>query len=339
MTVNDENLQPSSKSGVLQSRIRDRERQAALGRGLGALLRSRAAGQDGEPATQPLPQLDIADEPRPFTGAQPRALLERIQGLRKSGSGQALQALLDAYGSGAEGASAAGRGVLDLPEGEGVSIGGAIYPLAREFTVVMMDLERIHPNPFVPLSKVNKEGLDRLVQSIRAHGFLRPLVVMPSTLGNVVGSQTYWLISGERSWQAARLMGMQSVPVRIHEVSPREAIQMILADDLHAQRLPTMDRAHLCGVLHGQMAMTIEEMAERLAVPVQTVAQTLRFLALDHEIQESLSNQQLDEDAALALVDVEDRELRMELWRYALRYRWNGARVRRAVRARTRSAA
>lgn len=337
MTDHPEDSQEYVKTGILQSRIRDRERQAALGRGLGALLQTRSASHEGaESPGQPLPELDLNQVARPFAGSQPRALLERIQGLRKSGSGQGLQALLDAYGpTGSPASTTASNGRGAVEEGDGrIALHGSLYPVAREHTAVMMDLALIHPNPFVPLSRIDKSGLDRLCDSIREHGFLRPLVIMPSTLGNVIGAQTFWLISGERSWQAARIMGMRTVPVRVLEVAPREALQMILVDEWHSQRLPTMDRARLCGVLHDQMGMSTEEMAERLAVPYQQVTQTLRYLALDPDIQDSLNSEQISEKAAQALIEVPSHTLRLELWRYAVRYKWNAARIERAVKAR-----
>lgn len=364
MAEQEENGQQFVRAGILQARIRDRERQAALGRGLGALLQNRQQPpppveeeQEEAPSAQqqpvaPLPTLSIEDRPtpqvsRPPVGMQGRALLDRISGMRRGEPGQAFQALFQAMGPSPEEPATDEQPIpalsrpMPVRQPDAISdddlmvpVRGATFPLARDFMVLMMDLELIHPNPFVPLSRIDKDGLDRLIESIKAHGFLRPLVVMPSTLGNVVGTQTYWLISGERSWQAARIMGTQRVPVRIHEVAPREAIQMVLADDWHIQRLPAMDRARLCGVLREQMGMDVEEISERLAVPADQIESTLRYLDLESEIQDSLNNGQLSEAAAQALCDVEDPDLRMDIWKYAVRHRWNPARIERALRAR-----
>ncbi len=351
MAEHDDSHNEFVKPGVLGSRIRDGARQAALGRGLAILLQNRAeqTPEDEETAIAPLPSLDIEDTPAPPPVPRPpaigqRALLDRIQGIHRAEPGQAFQALFQAMQPDDEHPHEQPIPALtrtqtpsrtaDLDGDLMVPIHGASFPLARDFMVVMMDLELIHPNPFVPLSRIDKDGLDRLMDSIKAHGFLRPLVVMPSTLGNVVGAQTYWLISGERSWQAARIMGTRRVPVRIHEVAPREAIQMVLADDWHIQRLPAMDRARLCGVLREQMGMLVDEIAERLAVSEHLVEITLRYLELEPEMQDSLNNNHLSEPAAQALLDVDDHELRLELWKYAVRYRWNPARIERAVRMR-----
>lgn len=347
------------RPGVLQSRILNRGRQNALGRGLGVLLSTMGPkAQESEQATTtPLPRLEITREEPPQEAYQPRAtgvhrnaLLSRLQGTHREESGQGFAALFRAVSAATETTpaglaaqaavepspriAAASPGAPSGAEGRTATVAGRQFPLASDFLVVMMDLNLIQPNPFVPLSHINREALDRLMGSIKAHGFLRPLVVMPSTLGSVTGGQVYWLISGERSWQVARLLGMDHVPVRVQEVSPREAIQMVLAEEWHLQRLPPMDRAHLCGVLSDQMGMTVEEIAERLAVGVDEITATLAYLQLDSEIQNSLNTGELSEPTARALLPIEDTELREEIWKYALRYQWGPARIERALRER-----
>jgi ParB family chromosome partitioning protein len=341
-----ESSQHFVKLGILQSRIRDRERQAALGRGLGALLHGRT-NQNGEGilVRKPLPRLPLTDDGDDASGVHHGALLERIKGSHRSDTGAAMQALFHAMGAGtvpetdgaADGAPLASRrrNKAAISDGETtVTLQGVQFHLATDQTAVMMDLDLIHPNPFVPLSRILKEDLDRLILTIKAHGFLRPLVVMPSTLGDLVGSQTFWIISGERLWQAARILGIEQVPVRIHEVSPREAIQLVLVEDWHAASLPVMDRARLCGVLQEQMGMDIAEMRERLAVSEPELRAALRYLDLPLEMQESLNDGELSEDAAQALLEIEDERTRQHLYRYAIRFNWNAFRVRRAVQRR-----
>ena len=353
------------RPGVLQSRIQNRERQNALGRGLGVLLGGPKLEESEEaPQTQPaqpLPKLEIqqktqeeryqypSPEARP-SGVQHGALLNRLSGQHRERPAQGLNALFRAMPP-AEGDA---NGQYNAPQPQGgienvsapqtvvgtggvamVNVGGRQFPLARDFLIVMMDLSLIQPNPFVPLSRIDREALDRLMESIRTHGFLRPLVVMPSTLGNVMGGQTYWLITGERSWQVARILGIERVPVRIQDVAPKEAIQMVLADEWHLQHLPSMDRARLCSVLTEQMNMDPDEIAERLAIDKEQVEETLLLLQLDQNIQDSLSNGHITEAAALALAQIEEPVIRQELFKYTVRYRWNPVRIDRALRART----
>ncbi len=357
------------RPGVLQSRIQNRERQNALGRGLGVLLSSGLKGDEAElrPQTQPqgpLPKLELPQgpggqedtyqfpsqtpEPRPF-GVQRGALKSRLGGQNREQSAQGLSALFRAMPSSNEGETATQMAprpqvrsdILAAPQTVGgtsgmpmASIGGHQFPLAQDFLIVMMDLNLIQPNPFVPLSRIDRQALDGLVESIRSHGFLRPLVVMPSTLGSVMGGQTYWLITGERSWQVARILGIESVPVRIQDVAPREAIQMVLADEWHLQHLPSMDRARLCSVLSEQMGMDADEIAGRLAIDREQVEETLLLLNLDQNIQDSLSNGHITEAVALAFAQIDDPTLRQEIFKYAVRYRWNSVRIDRALRER-----
>ncbi len=359
------------KPGVLQSRIMNRQRQSALGRGLGSLLSTMGPGtrELEESQTQsPLPTLEIVDQepaetvddPRP-EGVRRSALLSRIQGLHRSESAQGLDALFRAVSKANEPSAsnttteAPSYSFQEAPPAQSyppgdvasapaaplqgsdiamVSVGNRQLPLSRDFTVVMMNVSLIQPNPFVPLSRIDREGLERLRESIKAHGFLRPLVVMPSTLGSLSGGDTYWLIAGERSWQIARLLGMETVPVRVSDVSPREAIQMILAEDWHIQRLPAMDRARLCMVLIEQMGMTVEEVAERLAVDMAEIEGTLSYLRLEIDLQDRLNNGQISEPVARSLAGIEDPELREDITAYTLRYKWTPGRIERAIKAR-----
>ncbi|GEM_PF-2506929 len=356
------------RPGVLQARILNKQRQSALGRGLSALLSTMGPGsrESEEVQTQaPLPTLEIVDQEPSESGDESRpdgvrrsALLSRIQGSHRSESAQGLSALFNAVSKASETPTSSvmtqapglppretpavpndlvrGRssGVPQTIDSGMVIVGSNQFPLSREFTVVMMNVNLIQPNPFVPLSRIDRAGLERLRESIKAHGFLRPLVVMPSTLGSLSGGDSYWLIAGERSWQIARLLGMETVPVRITDVSPREAIQMILAEDWHIQRLPPMDRARLCSVLIEQMGMTLEDVSERLAIDVAELDGTIGYLQLEIDLQDRLNNGQISEPVARALTSIEDPELREDISAYTLRYNWGPQRIERAIEER-----
>ena len=358
------------RPGVLQARILNKQRQNALGRGLSSLLSTVGPGdRESEEAQKqaPLPTLEIVDqeplesgdESRP-DGVRRSALLSRIQGSHRSESAQGLNALFNAVSKASDtptsnvmtqaprlparetsaapndlvGGRSASSGVPQTIDTGMVMVGNNQFPLSREFTVVMMNVALIQPNPFVPLSRIDRAGLERLRESIKAHGFLRPLVVMPSTLGSLSGGNSYWLIAGERSWQIARLLGMETVPVRITDVAPREAIQMILAEDWHIQKLPPMDRSRLCSVLVEQMGMTLEDVSERLAIDVAEIEGTISYLQLEIDLQDRLNNGQLSEPVARALTSIEDPELREDITAYTLRYNWTPGRIEQALKTR-----
>ncbi len=317
--------------------------RTALGRGLDSLLATLGPNTQDE-AAMPLPRLKIDGDMRTNRplGVKSGALLNRLQSSYRH-TGQAMNALLEAMPTVDQEAprttmestavdADVWRGSTPTPfagtsEAEECTI-------ASGFNIIMMETHLIHPNPFVPLSKIDRDGLDRLAESIRVHGFLRPLVVMPSTVGPVLGSEGYWLITGERSWQVARLLGLQRIPVRVQEVSPREAIQIILAEDWHAQRLPAVDRAQLCDVLLTQMGMSVDGIAQRLAVDFEDVEATLSYLTLDGDIQESMTSGVISEAITRLLITIPDTQLRHELWRYTIRYQWSPQRLQRAIKQR-----
>lgn len=339
MTTNSEGTGEATPSsgfgrGALRRRIQNPEARV-LGRGLSALL---PAGADDQEPADLLPEMPVGGEDdtdeQPSRVYQRTGLLDRLKISAAEYRPAGLATLMQAYDTVAGPAPAEPAPVRFEPVPGAAPAADPAFPQADDFRIVLMDLDLIQPNPFVPLSRIDRVGLQRLRESIKAHGFLRPLVVMPSTLRDMRSRQTYWLVSGERSWQVARLLGVERVPVRIHDVSPREAIQMILADDWHIQRLLPTDQAKLCRVLTTQMGMSPDEVAERLAVDLGEVQSSLAFLDLDEEMQDSLDRGHMTVEAARALLAVTDPDLRRRFWRYTVRYGWSAKRIEKAYQRR-----
>ncbi|MEK7215630.1 MAG: ParB/RepB/Spo0J family partition protein, partial [Chloroflexota bacterium] len=325
-----------TKPRALQRRAELRDRQAALGRGLSSLM---TADQAEAPRSAALPQVlisggDDSDE-QPSRVYQRAGLLYRLRLTPVDERSTGLSSLMQAYnkvGASPTEVATAKTGAAEIASAAAPA--GTEFPLADDYRVVLMDLDLIQPNPFVPLSRIDPEGLRRLRESVKAHGFLRPLMVMPSPMRDLRSRQTFWLVSGERSWQVARILGIDLVPVRICDVSPREAIQMVLADDWHIQRLLPTDQAKLCRVLTTQMGMSTGEVAERLAVEVPEVDSALAFLELEPEIQDSLDRGHITVGAATALLAVPDARLRQHYWHNTVRFGWNAKRITKAYQAR-----
>jgi ParB family chromosome partitioning protein len=173
-----------------------------------------------------------------------------------------------------------------------------------------VDVDLIVPNPSQPRAFISEESLQELAESIREHGVIQPLLVTSSASNGV-----YQLIAGERRLRAARLAGLQRVPVIVKEAASRELLELALVENLQRQDLNPLEEAQAYRRLADDFSLTQEEIAGRVGRSRAAVANTMRLLALSDEIKESLASAAISEGHARALLGIEQDEARREAWR------------------------
>src|SRR4030042_6287651 len=102
--------------------------------------------------------------------------------------------------------------------------------------IVQLDPSQIQPNPLQPRGVISPDSLQDLVDSIKEHGILEPIVVAHTPAG-------YQIIAGERRWRAAKLAGLEMVPVIIKETSPKGMLEMALVENVQRTDLNPIERA------------------------------------------------------------------------------------------------
>lgn len=296
------NLPPAKGTpavGPLAARIAQRQQQGGFTRALGVLF-----GRTMEAAPPHEAPAGESEEERasPALGLNQGALLSRLQGTHRSQLNRGFYALLEAAGPPAPGE--------EHPE----------EVAASEYRVILADAGMVLPNPFLPPMVIDEGDLDLLAQSVRELGVLEPLQVMPTPEADADGRRCYWVILGERHRQAAARAGLTRLPVIVREVSPRAGLQMFLQQYVHTRPVSILVRAHIYHILTSQMGMMVDEVAERVGVPLEELETDLALLELEEPIQESLRRARLERAQASVLLKVPDRETRMALWQYAVRY-------------------
>ena len=172
-----------------------------------------------------------------------------------------------------------------------------------------IDVDLIVPNPHQPRTTFNEEALDQLVESLREHGVLQPLLVSSSNAEGV-----YQLIAGERRLRAARLAGLTRVPVIVKEAATRELLELALVENLQREDLNPIEEAIAYQRLGGEFGITQEEIAKRVGRSRTAVANTMRLLALSDEIKQSLAKGTISEGHGRALLSIEDAAARRKAW-------------------------
>ncbi len=188
---------------------------------------------------------------------------------------------------------ALGRGLSSLlPEGT----------LEETPEVFFCPLEAIRPSPYQPRLKKD-EGLEELAASVREKGILQPLLVREVTPG------LYELVAGERRFRAAKLAGLERVPVIVRDLSPQEALELALIENLQREDLNPIEEARGYARLLEEFGLTQEEIAQRVGRDRSTIANALRLLKLPPDIQEDVLEGRLSAGHARALLSLPHESL------------------------------
>ncbi len=147
--------------------------------------------------------------------------------------------------------------------------------------VVLARLADIVPSPLQPRKHFVDGALDELVDSIREHGVIQPLIVRK------VGGGLE-LIAGERRWRACQKLGVDTVPVIAREASDRDVLEMALIENLQREDLNPVEEAEAYVRLAKEFGMTQEEIAGRVGKSRAAVANAMRLLDLSDAAQEHL---------------------------------------------------
>ena len=178
--------------------------------------------------------------------------------------------------------------------------------------IIQQDINQLQPNPLQPRGAITPESLVDLVDSIREHGILEPLVVAKTPAG-------YQIIAGERRWRASKLAGLTHVPVIVRETSPKGMLEMALVENVQRVDLNPLDRAKGFERLMNEFGLTTSEIAVRIGKSVAYVSNSLRLLSLPDALKDGLLSGLISEGHARALAAIDDPSLMIEAYKIILR--------------------
>lgn len=180
-------------------------------------------------------------------------------------------------------------------------------------TVHDVPIDAIGPNPRQPRQAMSPETLQELADSIKEHGLIQPLIV--SLLGEgVLGSEPrYELIAGERRLRAARLAGLDRVPVIIKEATAQESLELALVENVQRADLNPLEEATAYRQLVEEFGLTQDRVADRVGKSRTTVTNTLRLLGLPDEVKTALLQGVISEGHARALLALDNALLQLAL--------------------------
>lgn len=163
-------------------------------------------------------------------------------------------------------------------------------------------LDAIVPSPLQPRREFREDQLNELMESIREHGIISPLVVRD------VNGQLE-LIAGERRWRAARLSGLEHVPVIVREASDRDVLEMALIENIQREDLNPIEEAEAYQRLSKDFHLTQENIAKRVGKNRATVANTIRLLELAPSVATMVAQGQISSGHAKVILGLKHHSL------------------------------
>lgn len=164
--------------------------------------------------------------------------------------------------------------------------------------VTYLPVDQILANPNQPRQVMEDEALQDLAASIREHGILQPLILS----ADPQQSGQYYLIAGERRLRAARLAGLEQVPVLFRQVTDQERLELALIENVQRADLSPLETAEAYQQLHEAFNLSHDEIAAQVGKSRTAVSNTLRLLKLAEPVRSALADGKITEGHARALL-------------------------------------
>mgnify|MGYP005988964399 CR=1 FL=1 len=170
-------------------------------------------------------------------------------------------------------------------------------------SVELVALDQIIPSTLQPRREFGPAALSELVNSIREHGIIQPLIVRKK-------GELLELIAGERRWRASRELGLQEIPVIVREASDQDVLEMALIENLQRQDLNPIDEAAGYARLVKEFKLKQVDIAKRVGKSRASVANAMRLLDLSDELQAWVADTTLSVGHAKAILSLKEEKPR-----------------------------
>src|SRR3989344_416057 len=178
--------------------------------------------------------------------------------------------------------------------------------------IVKISVNELQSNPLQPRGVITPESLVDLVDSLKEHGILEPLVVAKTPAG-------YQIIAGERRWRASKLAGLKTVPVLIKETTPQGMLEMAIVENVQRTDLNAIDRAKAFERLITEFGLTNSEICQRIGKSPAYISNSLRLLTLPDALKDGLLTGLITEGHARALAAIDEPRMIVEAYKIILK--------------------
>ncbi len=187
-------------------------------------------------------------------------------------------------------------------------------------------LDQIQVNPYQPRTHFDRTALEELAESIRVQGIIQPITVRK------LSDQEFQLISGERRFQASKIAGLKAIPAYIRTADDQQMVEMALIENIQREDLNAIEIALSYQRLLEECNLKQEELGDRVGKNRTTVNNYLRLLRLPPDIQAGIRDQQISMGHARAIINVEDVEKQLYIFKKTIEEGLSVRKVEQLVR-------
>lgn len=179
--------------------------------------------------------------------------------------------------------------------------------------VIELAIEQIEVNPFQPRTQFNEENLKELAGSIQELGIIQPITVRK------LGFNEFQLVSGERRFRAAKMIGLATIPAYVRIANDQESLEMALVENIQRQDLDPIEIGLSYQRLIDEISLTQEQLSTRVGKKRSTIANYMRLLKLDPIVQTGIRDGFLSMGHGRALINIENKEDQLSLYQKVIK--------------------
>lgn len=200
-----------------------------------------------------------------------------------------------------------GKGLNSLFNEEDIEEVTSDITKSSEGDIKKVRMSLIEPNKKQPRRHFDEEKITALADSIKEHGLIQPIIITPSD------NNMYKIVAGERRWRAAKKANLKEIPAVIRKYSEEQVAEIALIENLQRENLNPIEEAIGYNLLMDEFNLTQELISQRVGKSRSAIANSLRLLSLEDEIQKMLILGTLTSGHARAILSLDDKELRIAL--------------------------
>ncbi len=175
-------------------------------------------------------------------------------------------------------------------------------------------ISEIEANPFQPRVHFDEESLNELAASIREVGIIQPITLRK------ISDKRYQIIAGERRFRASKLAGLTKVPAFVREAGDEAMLELALVENIQREDLDAIEVALSYQRLMEECKLTQESLSDRVGKKRSTISNYLRLLKLPAVIQKAIREQEITMGHARALININDSETQVMVYRQVVKY-------------------
>lgn len=184
----------------------------------------------------------------------------------------------------------------------------------KKEAIFWVETNQVVPNPYQPRKEFDQAALEVLAESIRRYGILQPIIVTKNEKHGPQGvTPEYQIVAGERRLRAAKMIGLEQVPVIIKEQTEKEKLEISLIENIHREDLNPIEKAITFERFQKEFGLLQREVAKLVGMSREAVANAMRLLSLPESIQKNIKENRITEGHARAVLMVKDESKQLKL--------------------------